>query len=252
MTLQDLSAIGLTKEQAERVLAMAPSNMMTKDEAKTAIEKAREEEKAKVFDKLNSAVEAQRSVEASLQNANKEKEALEAKVTKAEDSFNTLKASLGKDNKVDIAALINEATDKVTKKYEAMFTEERTKTSTELANLSKQNTKLSIERYRDKRVAEEGGETALILALVSGETKEEVDSSIDLSKTEFKKLQARFGGNSNGSTDGKVTVPPPVNSNATVPPPGGSTTLSVKTMDTKAYANRRSELMADLNKRFAR
>jgi len=264
MDLETLVKLGLTEEVARQIIAMHEKGLeglVSQEEIKNAIQKAREEERAKLYDRINSLEEQATKDAESIEAQKKMADESAKKVESLSSELETVKNNT-KGGKVDVQAVIEETTKRISSEYEKMLSEERKNTSERMSQLEKQNNQLSIERYRDQRITQEGGENALIVAMVNGGTKEEIDNSIQAAKQEFAKLQERFGkqgdaANSHGnSPQGQMppVTPPPVPKGGN-PPQGGadaldSTLKSVRGLTPQQYAKQRADIRAAASKRF--
>ena len=263
MTVEELKKLGLSEEVAQQVISLhtnAFEGYVSQEEVKNSIQKAREEERTKLYDKINSLEEDVKNKDKELSDANEKEKEASKKVDSLQSEIETIKNNM-KNGDVDVQSVIDETSKRISNEYEKKLEEERKKTSDRMSQLEQQNNKLSLERYRDKRVSEEGGENALITAMVTGNTQDEIDQSIETAKNEFKKLQERFSSSRNDASDnaanngGGAPSSPPSIPNGGTPSDGGanqieSTLKGVRNMTTKEYAQKRAEIRSAATKRF--
>lgn len=218
-------------------------------DGKESIEKARMEERTKLQALI--ADKEKQLTEATAKTAQSAKELQDAQDKIKQLEKITKEAGDGK--LPDISKVIDETVDKLTKLHEKTMAETKAEYEAKLRDLSGNVTKMEIDRYREKKIAEAGGEDALILGLVQGDTKEEIDNSIQVAKSEFERIAAKLKKGKGGSTDDN---PPPKTPKTPNPKPnaaeGNSNEPNIRSMSATDYKAQREKILADMRQRFAR
>lgn len=158
----------------------------TQAELTAAIDKARRQEKGKVYDDLTKAQEAQKAAADEAAAFKKKVEELTIKV----DSFKEASDAEGK--KVDVEKLIEGIAEKYSARADKVAEERTAETEKKLAELTAKLAASEAKSLRAKLIAEAGGEEALVIDLVTGTTREEIEASIEKASAAFKKIEARF------------------------------------------------------------
>ncbi len=210
-----------------------PANMISLDEHRKQMDKARTEEKNKLYGDLTAA--QQKATDA------------EKKVTELTSQLAVLQASV-KGGNIDTAALVKEVTD-ASRSHAAS---EIAALQTQLAELRKQNEAVELTNFRQQKIAEAGGEKTLIPALVRGNTKAEIEASVTEAKAVFEQTKAQVLAGSPGTTNQNANgapqspqSPPPLPNGAPNGSPGnGEVKLeSVRNMSLKDYGKHREALL---------
>jgi hypothetical protein len=197
---------------------------------KAAIEKARLEERTKL--------------QAQITSLTAEKD---AGVTKISDLEGQLKAqgSLKTPNgQVDVAALIAQVT-------ESAQTATKTVNATlqrELEEMKAQNHKLHLERVRQQAIAENGGESAMVTALVTGNSETEIRSSIEEAKRVYARIleQAKLS-----QSDGKGAPAPGLPPSPPAPAAPAPATSPTAGMTVKEWGQNREKNLAALKLQYS-
>lgn len=237
------------------------STGITQEELKQAIEKARLEERTKLNQKI--------------QEAEKTATDAQAQITELQSQIDSLKGTLAtlekvktaKDGEVNIKALVKELTENIAKQYQTQVTQEREKLGSKVNELTQSLSKFKLEKLRDQLVTEAGGAANLVMALVKGESEDELRASIETAKTAYEEIKAQLqpdGGKSGDDDDeddkSKASRgsqgSPNLNSGASNRNSGagrgseGTLLTKVRSMNSKEFAQNRDKVMADLRKRF--
>lgn len=157
--------------EAKKAAAQASADL------KTALEKARTEERAKLraeLDKLASDSKAALELMETTQAAN----------VKLQASLDAIQKAQGEGGKLDVAALIKEVSDKAAKATETLF-------AGQIAALSGELTVMQLRDLR-RELIEEAGEENVITSLISGKTEEELRASVEASKAAFEEAKSRL------------------------------------------------------------
>lgn len=167
--------------------APAPAPGITEAQMKAAIEKARLEERTKLQEQITT-LTADKATSA-------------AKISELEGQLKALGSVKTQNGQVDVAALIAQVT-------ESAQTATKTVNATlqrELEDLKAQNHKLHLERVRQQAIAENGGEKAMVVALVTGNSETEIRASIE----EAKRVHAQILGQAKSSQGNEPGAPAP-------------------------------------------
>lgn len=118
---------------------------------------------------------------------------VKGQLAKTQTSFDTLQASVKKDdNSVDVAKLIREVSDKADKRYQEHFSTEIANLKATIGTMQTANQRLLVDNYRQKRMSEEQAKgTKFIRELVTGNTEAEIEQSL---MDAIEKFKSYFGG----------------------------------------------------------
>jgi hypothetical protein len=197
------------------------STGITQEALIAAIEKARSEEKSKLFDKIS-------ALEADVRRLGGASEAKDSEIKKLADAnrefANTIQAltkATSTDGKTDTLKAIEEVTKQLKTQFEASLVSavsaKEKETNERLAQLEKQNNQFSLERARTQIISELGGPDAVIDAMITGNTAEEIRTSA-LKSAEIRKqvlasagvtVTTNTGQNQPGAQNGGGAPPPP-------------------------------------------
>lgn len=130
-----------------------------------AIEKARKQERDKLHDRI----------EASETEARK----LRKRLAKAEASIEAFNEAKTTEGKVDVTELLERAHKKFLKHYKKAEEGEDTELREKVDSLEKEVTKYRVGALRRRLIAEAGGTDVMISEMVTGETEEEIEKSIE-------------------------------------------------------------------------
>lgn len=230
-----------------------PAGHVTTQERDSAIEAARQQEKTKHFERIDSLAQKNTKLEADLVAARSEVTALSGKLEALAAASNS--------GTVDVPKLINEVAAKTRKEVEAVYQQQITGLDSEVKSVRAEHRKMSLSQFRDKAIKDAGGEDALIVALVQGATEDEITASIQTAKASFDSVKSRFaqgGGSATSNNNGNGAPPagnnaPPLIGDSQRPPAGGNNTgiPNVKEMPMKDYAAQRATLKKQASTRYA-
>lgn len=214
-----------------------------------AIEKARMEERTNLRTKIEAAEIAANKANELVKTLTADKAALEATVAKLTDQLNALKTGIKQDGGVDIESAIASA---VSAALQRQGTDLQATVETLKQDLARERgarEKAELEQARSRMIADAGGPQALIPELVQGQTIEELQQSIERSKSVFARTVAGVGGGGGGTVSGAGNNPPgslPVGgSGGSGNPAGGSGTPSisgVRSMSLQDFSKQRAAL----------
>ena len=187
--------------------APAPETL-TLAEANSRVEKARKEEKDKLYPTIT-------SLEAAVTESKAALEATKTALNELTTKYEALVKAQSANGTVDIRALIDETTTRVAQSTRDSLASEISSLNTKLNETQTRSRKLELKQYRDNAIEAAGGPDALIVALVTGDSEEAIDASVATAKTEFERISQKIKANGN-SPD---TTLNPRNDNATVTPP---------------------------------
>lgn len=177
-----------------------------------AVERARTEERGRI------------NVE--LENARKEANTLKDQITSQTTELTTLrnnvetfKKAAQANGNVDVAKLIEEVSDRVSKAATAASQSRMSELETNVTKLTQQLKTKELSEFRTKAIADAGGADVLIPELVRGNTEEEIRASVTESKSIFDRNKARFAPS--------TTLPPVVPATAGEPAKPGAFTAPV-------------------------
>lgn len=213
-----------------------------------AIEKARMEERTNLRTKIEAAEIAANKANELVKTLTADKVALEATIAKLTDQLNALKTGIKQDGGIDIESAIASA---VSAALQRQGTDLQTTVETLKQDLARERgarEKAELEQARSRMIADAGGPQALIPELVQGQTIEELQQSIERSKSVFSRTVAGVGGGG-GTASGAGNNPPgslPVGgSGGSGNPAGGGGTPSisgVRSMSLQDFSKQRAAL----------
>ena len=255
MTKEQLIALGFSEEEATKIVAQWSSltnGLINDTDHKAALQKVRDEERTKVyseFEELKKQITSLVTEKETLTNTVTEKD---GKIQEVSDSLEAVKASQKSDGKVDMSKLIEEVTGKQKAAFDKQLSDLRSSNDSKIEQLQADNSKLELERYKEKAIAAAGDR--IVKALVSGSSKEEIDASVERAKAEFEVIAKSVGdSNSNNGNDGSNN-PPPVPGGDTPPRGTGAEPeilQQVKNLTPEQYRKQRSEIMAATTQKYA-
>lgn len=158
------------------------------DKTKRAIEKARKEERTKVYSQIDSLKQSQEELKKTLKKQERLIEKQQAQLV----AIGKAKTADGKT--IDPTKLLDEA---FTKFEESAATREADELKTlrkKVDRLTKENEQVRVEKLRAKLIRENGGDDEMVVELVSGETEEEILDSIETAKEAFERIAKRSKG----------------------------------------------------------
>lgn len=197
---------------------------------KAAIEKARLEERTKLQEQLRSLTS--------------DKEALASKLSELEGQLKALGSVKTANGQVDVAALIAQVT-------ESAQAATQTVTATlqrELEEMKAQNHRLHLERVRQKAIADNGGEKAMVVALVTGNSEPEILASVEEAKRTHAQIveQAKsLHGHAPGAPASSLPPSPPA------PAAPAPATPALSGMTVQQWGQQRSNQLAALKEKYS-
>lgn len=151
-----------------------------------ALEKVRTEERKKLRDELD-------KEKAGTTKLADEQKALKATVDDLQARVEAFKTATDKDGKtVDVDALLEKYSDKMKASADKQASERVAETEKQIAALQQELSQAKAERLRAKLIQQAGGEDALVIELVNGDTRDEIEASIEKAKAAFDKIQSKF------------------------------------------------------------
>ena len=162
------------------------------DDVKTVIEKARQEEKEKLYDRIRGA-KAVESENAALKIAMDKLEKESANLVKKIEDMSKKTSKPGDSGQVDTQVIIDETAKLVSQQMQANFKAERDQLVNQINTLSNQLTATSLSSLREKLVAEANGK--IIPELVRGDTEENLRTSVIEARRAYEKIVSQVGGN---------------------------------------------------------
>lgn len=190
----DLAAPNAAPSAAPAGTLPAPAETTIKlADHQAALERVRQEEKAKLYPDLDS---ARKQVEA----LTSENTTLKSRVTTLETSVEALNTARDGSGKIDVKKLVEEVTIRAAKTVADGAQTQIATLQTQVNELQNERNTLRLEKTREKLIAEAGGPDAVIPELVRGNTEAELRSSIAESKKILDAAMARRG----------ITTQPPV------------------------------------------
>lgn len=247
--------------------APTPEPTITVAASNELINKARQEEKNKLYADIQKLQDKLKEAEGQLATANQTITSQTATIKKHEDTIAAFNASGG-----DVSKLVEEVAAKIGKQKDEHYARQIAEIQGRLQTVEGESNSLKLERYKAEAVRRAGGEDVLIMAMVGGNSTEEIDASIVASHEAFKQTYKRSTGKdfvlgsttlNDGNGNGQQ---PPQNPGAGAPPrlappapvvppgaPGGtgdSGLLSTKSMSLKDYGSQRESLMRATDGRY--
>lgn len=216
-------------------------------DVKSVIEKARQEEKQKLYDKISRA----ESIES-------ENTALKKSITQIESENADLKAKFEasakepkkrqKENEeVNISMIVDETAKAVAQELGTRFQKEREELTTRIRQLEQSLTQRDISVLREKLIAEAGGK--IIPALVRGSTEEEIQTSVIEAKKEYERIASSFSSALTTPASSAASAP-----SSHVPAANGTTQPAASTIVAPGsmYSGAIGESVHDDNQRFGK
>ncbi len=231
--------------------AAPPAGFISQADSNAAIEKARTQEKDKLYPEIER-----------LTNLNKTNEGivagLKAEMLALQGKLDAIKLAAPDGKQVDVPALI---ADVAKRTEEAMRSTYEPRLQALDSSVRETNGRLrtaELDKYRVLKIAEAGGENALIPSLIRGNTEAEIDASIADSKATFDGIKQRISGGApsptpqpnNGNGNRPAVTPPPALPVST-PPAGGPSTPTVREMPMSQFKLERANLKAAAAQRYA-
>jgi hypothetical protein len=231
--------------------AAPPAGFVSQDEHIKILEKARSDEKAKLYDKM-------KEQEASAKRLEGELKAAEDKIQTLEGKLSAIEKAKTKDG-VDVEKLVNEVSETTRKQAEQAYSKQITELQGRLQVLEGQNRDFSLQQTRQAVIAEMGGEKALIVEMVAGTTEEEIRASAQRAKATFDRIRQNAipAGNPGTPPNTNGHVPPGSPALPPATPPGGGAGTpdaelnKVRTMSPTEYAKHREEVLRRTNARYS-
>lgn len=203
-----------------------------------AIEKARQQERSKLYPELETLKGSNKALEARLQ----EQAALIAKLQ--EEGEGEGEGDQGKGKKgvpgmsaADLEAIISRAV----KVSEDKFKSDLDAAQKRISELEGGIKTRDLDAYRNRLISE--NQDTIIPELVQGQTQDDLDQALVVAKQAFARLQERLN-NGKGNGDGPATqrqLPLPQSTQRQLP--GGQGSVDVRTMSNEEYSKHRSDLL---------
>lgn len=165
----------------------------TQAEVNKAVEKARKEEKDKLYPQLEALKDSIKEVQESLRQEREEKEALKREQADKEERARQAKLS---DSEKQLEAIRN------IEEQLRLEREERIRAEQKWEDAQKKN---EVSRYREALLRDAGDE--IIPDLVRGESVEEIDKTFAIAKARYEELAERFKATAGASTRGRMPRP---------------------------------------------
>lgn len=224
--------------------AAAAAGTFTQEQLNAAVEKARTEEKQKLYGEIETLKGKVKTAEEATVARDTTILGLTAKV----QAFEASKTADG--SAVDITKLVTEVSERTRKVVEAEYEPKLNEVRTTAETTSRELRTLTLSQYRANKVAEAGGEDKLVMALVTGSTEAEVDASITRAAAEYTRIATKVAP---GTPPAKTppVVPP------AIPAGGGSGGLpkagieTVASMSIRDYGVNREDLKRQSAVRYA-
>jgi hypothetical protein len=231
-------------------------------ERNQAIEKARGEEKAKLYPQIQALTEEKEALKAKVAQHAENVTKLTEQLASLKGKFEALEKAKGANGEIDIKALITEVTTRVQQETEAKYKPELDAVRGDIGAMRAENRKLTLEQYKAKRIGEVGAEN-LIVQLVTGTNEAEIDAAIESSKTIFESTKSRITGGQapiqNPPGQGQGRTAPPVVPTATgaqpaggggAPGTNGQGVPEVRNMSRQEWAAKRGQLKEEFAQRY--
>ncbi len=212
------------------------TSAVTEAEINARIEKARKEEKEKLYGELQ-------ALQAKLETSNQtvaQLQAIQTKLETAEAQIAALSKARTSNGEVDIKALLLEAQATVEGKLSKQLSDMQAKLDAKDAEARR----MRLDSLKRELIADAKGR--IIVAMVVGDTEEALRASAEESKRQYEAIVA-----SNSAPGSTVVPPPPVspNSNGGNPPVAGIDGFK-RTNDSKKFGQTREQLMAGMKERY--
>lgn len=170
-----------------------PAGWFSPEAHATALEQVRKQEKDKLYPTISGLEQKVASLTAELA-------AQVEKHGKLQTQYDTVAAARAGDGPVNLKNLIEEATTRALALAEEKYRGERETLSSEIQTIKGKNRDMELRTYRNEAVRNAGGEDALVVALVGGESEQAIDESIVRAKEAFDAVAARVKAPASDST----------------------------------------------------
>lgn len=223
-----------------------------------AIEKARMEERQKLRGELDNANGASKPLNDKIVE-------LKSKIDLLTGENDALKKATTASGNVDVKALITEVTNNLSEKFTASAKAERESFTTQLKELSGKLNGYELAKVKDKLISEVGGPDKVIMALIVGNTEEELKSSVQKSHEAYMEIENRVkpqgSADPNATANGQGNNNNPANNAPPIVQPGGqggagsgqqsSPLTNVKQMSPQEYKASREKVQQEMRRRHA-
>lgn len=249
--------------QQKKPDAPTPKPGISEEEVGRRIEAARQEEKAKLYEEISTLQKSHATMREQLEAAQKTVTELTAELDTVNNNYKNLLESQvtskdGKKKEVDIENLVKKSADTATEAVRKHYDAQLAKMQAQLDDARKKSHSLEIARYREFKIAEANGE--LIPELVTGDTTEEIDRSLEAAKKAYASIVSRVSGSYNPANTTSTPPPSPPIPPSTPVDPINPDALNLENPGSRRfgreglreYAGSREKLMADLRKRYPR
>jgi hypothetical protein len=224
---------------------------------KQQIEKARQEEKTKLYERITDLETENKGLKEGVSQKDSQLESLKLEVE-------VLKKSIKTEGSLDIQKLMEEVSTRAAEALKKQYDEALKKQTERIKALEKTNREFELGQLKTRLIQEAGGENAMVVALVNGDSEEALHASIDRAKQEYQKIVASVTANIGGNIQPGSTSNLPGNiPGASVPPNlpaaggqagavGGPQNLltNIRELSVNDYAKRREQVLAALKGRY--
>ncbi len=220
-------------------------------------EAARKQEKDKLYPEMEALRGKVTELNGVITALTADKTALTGQVTTLQGQIEAFGKVNVKGQELDVAALIAEVTEKASKATAAAYEPRLAALDTEVSTVKKHNRKMTLEQYTASKIREAGGENALILQMVRGETEAEIDAAIEVSKATFEQVRTKVGGTAPtipNPNEARVAAPPVLPNGQPAAPGGGGAggagVPNVREMSLKDYVTNRQSIKQKAAQRY--
>jgi len=228
----------------------------TEEEVNQRVEAARRDEKAKLYEELNGLRKNKDALQTELDNAkgqvetlNQQIETLKSEKVDLQNKHDALVAAQKEDGAVDTEKLIKEVTDRIRNEYEQTQGKTNKELRAEIERLRQEKRVSDLKAYRQLKIAEAGED--IISEMVSGNSEEEIDRSIEAAKDAYGKYIKK---STNDTTGGGTPPPPPPASKsggtASTSTPSGGLEGFQRFQNPNEYAKNRDTILQQVRQRF--
>ncbi len=208
----------------------APAGFVTEAQMKAQIDKARSEERTKLHDQLTTATT--------------EVTGLKTKISELDSQLKALGSVKTANGQIDVQALIAQ----VTESAKTATATANAQLQRELDEMRAQNHRLELERVRQKAIADGGGENAMVVALVTGNSESEIRASVEEAKrTQAQIIERAKSSQSHGAPAPAPALPP----SPPAPAAPASAPSEVSGMTVREWGQNRDKQLAALKLQYS-
>lgn len=217
---------------------------VTQEQLHAAIEKARLEERTKLFETLETTRKQLEAATEAAKTKDSDLTQLNAKVTELTEKLKALQDATKPDGGIDVTKAIESAVGSALSRQEAVLGEQVKRLSEALQQEQNLRSTAEAAQLRVRLIAEAGGDAVLIPELVVGRTEEELKASIANSKAVFdRSISSRLG--AGGGTASGTGLPVGGRTSASFAAgAGGESNNQVRRMSPAEYSKNREALRA--------